>query len=654
MIRPDGSPVLIDFGSARREVASHLSPMSVLVKPGYSPAEQYAQDGKRQGPWTDIYALAATLYHAVIGRRPADLPGRMQRDELVPAAFAAAEGAYRASFLQAIDAALRLSVEARPQSIAEWRKMLLHSAHTLAPPKPARQPAAKTPPQTRKLEGGDEPKPFRMKPKAKPALAAVGSTIMPKPRQPSLRQSRWPCQTPNLRRVRPQLAAFIGAMTPIAAAALVNARAGAKDALNWLQQAMPRKVAEAPRREKPRGLLDRLADAQPEPTALVTPETDPETKLLRPAVPTPAPKPQLPVVIPQPKPVVAPSDTMLGRVRRTMRGLAWRAGFVVALVGVLVTVEFWGPAVGLTVSRGPSIFQGGDVSLIRALRGHAVGVDALTVTSDGLIASAGGDGQILVWNAKTGEQLHSILAAGAQVTALASSEHVLLAGLADGSLGLWQMDTGDKIASFNEHDGPIWGATFLSSSKLFATVGQDSKVRLWDSGRGARNTWSDHKRPVFAVAFSSHRRLLATAGADKTVKLWDERRRRLIRTYTGHTEDVRAVAFSPDGQILASAGNDKSIMLWSTTSDQQLKTLTGHTNRIVSLDFSPDGRMLASGSEDGTVKLWDAQTGALLNTYEGHVKAVRAVAFLPEGHKLATAGDDLTVRLWNAKIGGYP
>ena len=664
MIRPDGSPVLIDFGSARREVASHLSTMSVLVKPGYSPAEQYAQDGRRQGPWTDIYALAATLYHAVTGRRPADAPGRMQRDELVAAEFAATQGVYRTGFLQAIDAALRLAVEARPQSIAEWRKMLLHSAHTVAPPKPQRAPAAtaKASAQTRKLEGGDEPKPFRLKPKPKPApeppapMAAINAAraladAAPRPATPKPLP-----KAPT----RSQMSAFIGAMTPLAAAALVNARAGAKDAFNWLQQAMPHKVAEAPRPERPRGLLDRLADAKSEPTVLAPAakpaiETDPETRLLRaaPVTPAAAPTPQLPAVIPQPKPKVAPGDTLFGRLKQTMHGLVLRAGIAAAVVGALISVELWGPAVGLPVPQA-SLLGGSDVSLIRALRGHAVGIDAMTVTSDGLIASGGADGQMLIWNAKTGEQLRSILAPGQQVTSLASSEHVLLAGLSDGSLGLWQMDTGEKLGAFNEHDGPIWGATFLSGSKLFATVGQDTKVRLWDSSRGARNTWSDHKRPVFAVAYSAHRRLLATAGADKTIKLWDERKRRLIRTYTGHTEDIRAVAISPDGQILASAGNDKTIILWSTTSEAPLKTMIGHANRIVSLDFSPDGRMLASGSEDGTVRLWDAATGALLNTYEGHVKAVRAVAFLPDGHKLASAGDDMTVRLWNAQIGGYP
>lgn len=120
MIRSDGSPVLIDFGSARGDVAKHSRTMSALVKPGYSPYEQYAESGARQGPWTDIYALGATLYHMIAGKRPTDAPSRVVKDELPPARESAL-AAYRQRFLSAVDRAVQLDPERRPQTVAAWR-----------------------------------------------------------------------------------------------------------------------------------------------------------------------------------------------------------------------------------------------------------------------------------------------------------------------------------------------------------------------------------------------------------------------------------------------------------------------------------------------------------------------------------------------------
>ncbi|MGP0057881.1 MAG: protein kinase domain-containing protein [Beijerinckiaceae bacterium] len=123
-IRDDGSPVLLDFGSARDLVAQGTRPMSAVVKPWYSPPEQYSMRAERQGAWSDIYSLAATLYHAVTGTRPEDATERMLADEYVPVGEAAKES-YRESFLAAIDWGLKLVPADRPQTIGEWRIALL-------------------------------------------------------------------------------------------------------------------------------------------------------------------------------------------------------------------------------------------------------------------------------------------------------------------------------------------------------------------------------------------------------------------------------------------------------------------------------------------------------------------------------------------------
>jgi serine/threonine protein kinase/Tfp pilus assembly protein PilF len=171
MIRPDGSPCLIDFGAARQSVGQQSKTLTAIIKAGYSPAEQYDTEGtQRQGPWSDIYALAATFYRAVCGARPPESPGRLLEDNMKLAVQRAASG-YRREFLEAIDAALAVVPKSRPQSVAEWRPKLFAGAPqggagvstpifapppTLLPPgltpvtgvDPASRPASERPPVT--------------------------------------------------------------------------------------------------------------------------------------------------------------------------------------------------------------------------------------------------------------------------------------------------------------------------------------------------------------------------------------------------------------------------------------------------------------------------------------------------------------------------
>ena len=117
-------PLLLDFGSARRVIGEATQQLTALLKPGYSPPEQYeGETSARQGPWTDVYALSAVLYAAVTGTPPPSSIARVMKDEMVPAAQAGA-GRYSPQFLAAIDAGLTVKPEQRPRSMAELKAML--------------------------------------------------------------------------------------------------------------------------------------------------------------------------------------------------------------------------------------------------------------------------------------------------------------------------------------------------------------------------------------------------------------------------------------------------------------------------------------------------------------------------------------------------
>ena len=114
-------PVLLDFGAARRVISDATQNFTAILKNGYSPAEQYeGAESKRQGAWTDVYALSAVLYTAIAGRAPPSSIARVVNDQMVPAAQLGA-GRYSPAFLAAIDAALAVRPQDRPQSMADFR-----------------------------------------------------------------------------------------------------------------------------------------------------------------------------------------------------------------------------------------------------------------------------------------------------------------------------------------------------------------------------------------------------------------------------------------------------------------------------------------------------------------------------------------------------
>ncbi len=117
----DGSLVLLDFGSAG-QTAGVVSEGLVVVTPGYAPIEQYGLG--EQGPWTDLYALGATLYWCVSGKKPPDAETRKADPRAYTRAVEAGRDVFGHAFLKAIDWALATDPARRPRSVAEFRDAL--------------------------------------------------------------------------------------------------------------------------------------------------------------------------------------------------------------------------------------------------------------------------------------------------------------------------------------------------------------------------------------------------------------------------------------------------------------------------------------------------------------------------------------------------
>ena len=124
IVHDNGDAVLLDFGSARQIIGDRTRGLTVILKPGYAPVEQYAGDASLdQGAYTDIYALSAVMYFAIMKEPPATSIARMVKDPIVPLAERGVEGFSR-QFLAAIDKGLAVMAHERPQTIDAFRELL--------------------------------------------------------------------------------------------------------------------------------------------------------------------------------------------------------------------------------------------------------------------------------------------------------------------------------------------------------------------------------------------------------------------------------------------------------------------------------------------------------------------------------------------------
>jgi non-specific serine/threonine protein kinase len=119
----DGAPLLFDLGTARRSLAKTAEEVTVVLKPGFVPIEQSAEDPSLEvGPWTDIYAVAAVLHFAITGKPPPSPTTRLIADNMQP--LRNVVQGYSEQFLEGIDRGLAVRPEHRPQTIAEFRDAL--------------------------------------------------------------------------------------------------------------------------------------------------------------------------------------------------------------------------------------------------------------------------------------------------------------------------------------------------------------------------------------------------------------------------------------------------------------------------------------------------------------------------------------------------
>jgi len=247
------------------------------------------------------------------------------------------------------------------------------------------------------------------------------------------------------------------------------------------------------------------------------------------------------------------------------------------------------------------------------------------------------------------------------VTAIATTnenQDMILSASRDRTVMVWQLTREDGQYGYPKKalrgHGHYVQDVVISSDGQFALSGSwDGTLRLWDLNTGlTTRRFVGHDKDVLSVAFSADNRQIVSGSRDKTIKLWNtlgECKYTIQSEGEGHSEWVSCVSFSPNAShpLIVSGGWDKLVKVWQLSNCKLRKDLQGHSGYINAVTVSPDGSLCASGGKDGVAMLWDLNEGKRLYSLpceQGDI--IHALCFSPNRYWLCAA-TDVGIRIWD-------
>jgi WD40 repeat protein len=327
---------------------------------------------------------------------------------------------------------------------------------------------------------------------------------------------------------------------------------------------------------------------------------------------------------------------------------------------------------------------------------HGATIHALAISPDGkLVASAGEDHVVLLWDAATGKELRQLTGHAAAVTwvGFVDDGKALVSLCNKGTFRVWDPVTGKQVRSFDGAGPALLAAALSADGRTLVTRDFDGGVRRWSWAEGKEVTrWSDggkDGRPSLAV--SPDGALLAWGESGGSVVVWDAAAGKARHRLANRQGLAVSLCFTPDGAtLLATYAAGDGVIAWDPATGKKLRQLgdgwcpilalspsgnvlatTSGASEIALRDaggragqdrlaapcctevlaFSADGGTLAAGGSDGVVRLWDVSTATERKPPGRLEGAVGKVCFTPDGKTLVTQDQGPALRLWDAATG---
>jgi WD40 repeat protein len=321
----------------------------------------------------------------------------------------------------------------------------------------------------------------------------------------------------------------------------------------------------------------------------------------------------------------------------------------------------------------------GPMEPVQTFEGHTLQVNGVALSADGRLALSGStDRTVRLWNAKTGQMLHTFrVDKGIWGVALSPDGKYALAGEGSWLEGgewkmappydvlLWDLSTKKETRPFKAFskgfEWDILGVAFHPNGyQVLANPGDGIWLTERDGSQAPRRV--SPGVGGFTTSFvSADGRLALLPDANNTVRLrnsdnWEPR-----GTLKGLTTAIRSVAISANGRRALASAWDKTVLVWDLPGGKELHHLIGNATVVTGMAISPDGRWGATGSGtipapdgkgaanadfDHLIRLYNLETGKIVRTFEGHTSGIMSLVFSADGRYLLSGACDGTARLW--------
>jgi WD40 repeat protein/tRNA A-37 threonylcarbamoyl transferase component Bud32 len=214
----------------------------------------------------------------------------------------------------------------------------------------------------------------------------------------------------------------------------------------------------------------------------------------------------------------------------------------------------------------------------------------------------------------------------------------------DGLVVLW--DAGKSPRILRGHANPVLRVVYSAGGKRLASADKSGAIRIWDVAAEKTTRVRAGAAPTTSLRFGPNAEWLVAGGEDGSIRLWNLTSEFPPTAFPGHPYAITDLAVSPDGKRIASASQDRSVRVWDVTGPSELFACP-HDHWATAVTFSADGTTLFSASADKRVRVWDAATGRLRFELHGAGDALRTLTANPAGARLAGVGFDRSVAVWD-------